>query len=84
MTMTNIGNWKNYSYNLAKYCQVYMGLISSSDFTSCTVSYSDVVLLETVQLSQTFTQSIDAIDVTSVTLREAILQKIPEFYEIHS
>ena len=31
-------------------------------------SYSDVALLETVQFSQIFTQSIDAIDVTSVTL----------------
>ena len=31
-------------------------------------SYSDVLLLETVQLSQIFTQSIDTIDVTSVTL----------------
>ena len=31
-------------------------------------SYSDVVLLDTVQLSQIFTQSIDTIDVTRVTL----------------
>ena len=31
-------------------------------------SYSDVVLLETAQLFQIFAQSIDATDVTSVTL----------------
>ena len=35
-------------------------------------------------LFQIFTQSLDAIDVTSVTLWEAIVQKIPEFYEIIS
>ena len=46
-------------------------MFSTFDFifvSSDRSSYSDVVLLETVQLSQIFTQSIDAIDVTSVTL----------------
>ena len=41
----------------------YVGLVGSNR-SSC----SDVVLLETVHLFQIFTQSIDAIDVTSVTL----------------
>ena len=40
----------------------------SSDWSS----YSDDVLLYIQPLFQIFTQSVDAIDVTSVTLREAI------------
>ena len=45
-------------------------------------SYSDAVLLDTtVLLSQIFTQSIDAIDVTSVTLRGGIKKKTVFFSE---